>query len=120
MNPVLYSPQTWSGYVNGFIYRFAGFVLQTSQARNITIDGIHNYIVPSGDFTISESLLREIGALPSPNLTSYTQSAISGADNFNDGDATIRDVFDMIVNNTREVTPTCKSRTVFAHIYSFY
>jgi len=119
MSPVLYFPQTWSGFVNGFIYQFAGFILQTSQARNVTIDGADKYIVPSGDFTISESLLRGIGALPPPNLTSYTPLAIGGADNFNDGDVTIKDVFDIIVKTTREVTPTCKSPAVSVHIYSF-
>ena len=54
------------------------------------------------------SLLAEIGITSSPNLTSYTTAAIAGADNFNDNNATIRDAFDMIVNVTREVTPSCE------------
>jgi len=103
---LLYTPTTWSDNVNNFLYKFVGFVLQTSQAHNITIDGGDGYNIPSGNFTIDESLLSEIGAIPSPTLTNYAEAAISGADDFNDGNTTIKDVFDTIVNNTRELTST--------------
>jgi len=99
--------------VNGFVYKFVGFILQTAQAHNVTIPGGQKYNVPSGNFTIDEALLSQIGAIPSPNLTSYTPQAIAGADDFNDGNTAIRDVFDMIVKNTQEVTPTCEFRVIY-------
>jgi len=103
--------------VNSFIDQFAGPALQTSQVRNVTIHGGHKYNVPSGNFTIDESLLDEIGAIPSLNLASYTQPAIVGADDFNDGNTTMRDVFDAIIENTREVTPTCGSLMIHSHLF---
>ena len=91
--------------MNGDIYQFVGFILQTAQAHNITIDGGAKYNVPPGVITIDNSSL---SGTSSQNLTSYTSAAIAGADDFNDNNATIRDGFDAIVNITREVTPTCE------------
>ena len=95
---------TWSDSVNGFLYEFVALVLQASQAHDITIPGCAKYNVPSGKITIDDTV-----ATYYPNKTSYTQEAIAGADDFNDGDTTIRDIFDIIVENTREVTPTGES-----------
>ena len=105
---LLFFPTTWSKSVNSYVYQFLGLVLQASRAYNVTIDGGAKYNVPSGEFTIDQSILSELGVTSSPNLTSYTIAAISGADDFNDDNATIRDVFDTIVSVTREVTPSCK------------
>lgn len=107
--------------MNTSIYQFVAFVLQASKAHNVTVDGGAKYSVPSGEFAIDESTF---GAFlsdvpPSRDLTSYALTAISGADNFNDDETTIGDVFNLIVNNTREVTPTCRF-PLFAHIYSSY
>lgn len=98
--------------MNSYIYEFVLFTLQTAQARNVTIDGGSKYNVPPNEITAGKttfkSFLSGIGAASSPNLTSHALDAISGADNFNDENVTITDVFDIIVNNTREVSPTCK------------
>ena len=101
-------PATWSESVNTDIYQLVTYILQTAQANNVTIDGGVKYNVPSGQVTID-------GAAVPQNLTSYSTAAISGADNFNDDDATIEDLFDALVNNTREITPTCE----FPVIYSY-
>ena len=109
---VLYSPPDWSVSANGIIYDFVSFVLQASQDHNVTVDGGAKYNIPpegvAVDKTAFESFLGGTGATSSQNLTSYALAAISGADDFNDDNTTIRDVFDIVVNNTREVTPTCK------------
>ncbi|KAF9644641.1 hypothetical protein BDM02DRAFT_3121546, partial [Thelephora ganbajun] len=102
---LLYSPNMWSDYVNSYLYQSVAFALQASQVHNVTIDGGAKHNIPSGEFTIDKSL-SETGATSSQNLTSYTIAAIVGADGFNDNNTTIRDVFDIIVNITREVTPT--------------
>jgi len=83
-----------------------GSILQTAQLFNVaTITGKYN--MPSETIGF-ESSLGLPGAGPSPNLTTYALTAISGADNFNDGSVTIKDVFDVVVSNTRNVTPTCE------------
>ena len=99
----LYEPITWSKNVNSFIYAFVATVLQTAQAHNVVVPGGRKYNVPSGNFTIDLA-----GGDSTPTLTSYSQAAIAGADDFADCDVTVKDVFDVIVSNTREVTPTCE------------
>jgi hypothetical protein len=100
----LYTPDAWSQGVNGDAYTYAAFVLQTAQAANVIIPGGKNYNVPSGNITFGDT-----GDASPPSLTSYTRIAIAGADDFNDAGVTIKDVFDVIVEITREVTPTCES-----------
>ena len=108
--------------MNGPIYEFVAFVLQASKAHNVTIDGGAKYNVPSEEVTIDkaalESFLNGTGGNSPQDSTSYTAAAISGADDFNDENTTIRDFFDIIVNNTREVSPTCKF-SLFTHTHSF-
>lgn len=105
--------------MNTLVYKFVAFVLQASKAHNVTVDGGAKYSVPSEEVAIDDPAFEAIlnGDPSSRNLTSHALAAISGADNFNDDETTITDVFDLIVNNTREVTPTCKF-TLFTHIYS--
>jgi len=106
---ILYSPSIWSEFANDYFYPLVALVLQGSQAHNVTVGEGVEYNVPSGEVTFGEAALGAWGgATPSRNLTSNALSAISGADNFNDDNTTIRDLFDIIVSNTREVTPTCK------------
>jgi hypothetical protein len=97
--------------VNTDLYAFVALVLQAAQALNITAPGGHNYNVPTG--TINNTLT---GDSTPPTLTDYTQVAIAGADDFADGGVTIKDVFDIIVSNTREVTPTCRFSPISSYI----
>lgn len=98
---LLYEPESWSQEVNTDVYSFVALVLQAAQALNITVPGGRKYNVPIGNFTISDII-----GTSTPTLASYSSVAISGADDFNDGSVTIKDIFDIIVRNTREVTPT--------------
>ena len=99
--------------MNDVTYNFVASILQTSQAHNVTIDGGDKYNIPSEEVTIDESIFAP------QSLISHALEAISGADNFNDDNTTIREVFDSLVNNTREVTPTCEF-SLFTYIYSFH
>ena len=99
--------------MNGAIYDFVTFVLQASQAHNITIDSGRGYNVSSEEITVEKF------TFGSPqNLTPYALATISGADDFNDNTA-ITDVFDIIVNNAREAIATCEF-SLFTQIYSFH
>ena len=93
--------------MNGFLYEYVALVLQASQAHNVTIPGGPKYNIPSGKITIDDTVDTFY-----PNRTSYSQAAIAGSDDFSDGNVTTRDSFDVIVENTREVTPTCKPHTL--------
>ena len=105
----MYSPEAWSQEVNTVLYAFVALVLQTAQALNVTAPGGHMYNVPTGNFTSDPT------GDAAPTLVSYSQVAITGADDFYDGGVTIKDVFDVIVNNTREVTPTCTFSALISH-----
>ena len=98
---------TWSESVNGFLYEYVALVLQASQAHNVTIPGCRKYNVPSGKITIDETVFAS-----TLNRTTYSEAAITGADDLRDADVTIRDVFDIFVENTREISPTCVSFAV--------
>ena len=115
ISELLYNPPTWSEAVNGDVYQLVGAILQAAEAHNITIDGGINYNVPSGNFTIH--IPSETGTVTSQNLTSYTQVAIVGADDLDDDNVTVKDVFDVIVDITREVTPTCEFPVVRSHLF---
>ena len=78
--------------------------LQISQAHNITIAGGRKYNVPSGNITLEDPFEGE----PHPSVMSYSEYAISGADDFSDVGVTVKEVFDFVVKTTREITPTCK------------
>ena len=97
--------------MNGEVYLLVGSILQAAEAYNITVGEGFKYHVPSGNFTFDIPSI-----VSSQNLTSYTQAAIAGADNFNDDNVTVKDVFDIIVNVTRQVTPTCEFPTTFISI----
>ena len=89
--------------MNGPVYNFVALILQASQAHNIKIGGGRKYNVPSEEITIDK-----LAFGPSQGLKSYVMGAIPGADDFNDDNTTVKEVFDIIVNTTREVTSTCK------------
>ena len=93
--------------MNSVVYQIAGLVLQAAQVHNVTVPGGHKYNVPSGNIAIDQIPPSQDGSVS--NLTSYTTAAISGADDFVDSKIIIDDVFDIIVNTAREVTPTCMS-----------
>ena len=108
MFALLYFPTMWAKYCNNEIYQAIGLIYQTAQAHNVTLDGGLNINITPGEFAIDKSPLSRISARAPGVLSSYSSAAIAGADNFNDGGVTINDVFDLIVENTRQVTPTCE------------
>jgi hypothetical protein len=93
--------------VNGGIYQFVAFALQAAQARNLTIDGCAKYNIPSGNLSAQNPFPTETDVIPL-NSTTYSPVAIFGADDFDDDNTTIKDVFDIIVKTTRQVIPSCK------------
>jgi hypothetical protein len=100
--------------VNGFLYAYVALVLQASQTYNVTTPGGHKYNIPSGNITIDNTV-----ATFYPKMTSYTQIAITGADDYSDSDTTVNDIFNLIVKNTREISPTCRSSAIH-YLRSFH
>lgn len=103
---------TWSAEVNGFLYEFVGLVLQASQTYNVPVPCGRKYNVPLEKITIDDTV-----ATFYPNVTSYTQLAIAGADDFMDGKTTIKDIFDIIVKTTREVTSACEASRFISYLF---
>ena len=89
--------------MNGGFYPAAVYILQLARAHNVIVPGGRRYNVPSGNTTNPISP----DDVSPPGLSSYSYAAISGADDFGDSKTTIRDIFDLIVEITREVSPTC-------------
>ena len=87
--------------MNTDVYAFVGLALQLGQALGVTLPGAHKYNVPTGNLSLSSGD-------STPTLVSYSGEAISGADDFSDGSVTAKDIFDIIVSNTRDITPTCR------------
>ena len=110
---LLYSPESWSSEVNTDFYELVAFVLQASQELNITVPGGKKYNVPTENITIGPN-----GGTSVPTLTSYSPVAIVGADDFVDSGVTIKDVFDIVVNVTREVTPTCRFSVISSRSFN--
>ena len=100
--------------MNGELYPAAVYILQVARAHNVTVPGGRRYNVPSGNITNPISP----DDVPPPGLTSYSVAAISGADDFGDSRTTIRDIFDLIVGVTREVSPTCEFPVVNSHLFN--
>jgi len=100
---VLNSPTAWADHCNNDVAPLIALIHQTAQAHNVTLKTGLKINVPSGKVSFDRSRLakRAPGA-----LTSYSSAAIAGADNFNDGSASVSNVFDTIVANTRQITPT--------------
>ena len=90
--------------MNNEVYPVAVSLLQLAQAQNVPVPGGRHYTLPSENISYPIPL----DAISPPDLTSYTWVAISGADDFGDSRTTIKDIFDIIVETTREVTPTCE------------
>ena len=107
---LLYIPALWSTAINGDVYQLLVVLAQIAQAHNVTVSGGARYTVPSVEISLDKTFLSNSGAAPAPapNLTSYSSVAISGADNFNDDGVTIKDVFDTIVDVTRDVSSACE------------
>ena len=104
---IMLTPTIWSGSVNGFLYEYVALVLQASQVYNVTIPGFRKYNVPSGKITLDDAVDNS-----SPTRVSYSRAAIPASDDFKDTDVTLRDVFGVFVENTRELTPTCVFLTI--------
>ena len=100
----------WSDYINGDLYQFVGLILQAAEAHNVTVGGGSKYNVPSGSLTFPSVPATQ-------NLTSYSLSAIAGADDLDDDSVTVRDVFDTIVDITREITPTCEFPVIRSYLF---
>ena len=91
--------------MNTYLYEVVALVLQSAQAHNITFPEGEKYNVPSENIT-DPTPPAVPGTGPVSNLTAYSMEAIAGADDFRDNQTTIKDIFDIIVQTTREITPT--------------
>ena len=101
--------------MNDEVYPTLVNILQIAQAHNVTAPEGRHYNVPSDNFP--DPILQEFSS-PESDLTSYSQVAIAGADDFWDDNTTIKDIFDIIVETTRDVTPTCELSVIISPLFN--
>ena len=99
--------------MNGMFYSTAVYILQLAQTHNVAVPGGRRYNTPS------ENIANPISPndISPPNLNSYTGVAIPGADDVGDSKMTIRDIFDFIVDLTRDVSPTCEFPAINSYLF---
>ena len=100
--------------MNNELYPTVVNILQIAQAHDVTVPGGRQYNVPSDD--VPDPILQGFNS-PESSLTLYSQVAIAGADDFWDDNTTIKDIFDIIVETTREVTPTCEFPIINSRLF---
>ena len=84
-------------------------LFQVAQAHSVSLSNDKGivYHVPSETVEFDAYLMWP-GSAPPGTLRSFAFDAIIGADNTDDTAVTMKDVFDVIVNTTRKVSPSCK------------
>ena len=76
--------------------------LQGSQALTITVPGGEQYKIPTAIIALNFD-----GGTSTPTLVSDLPVAIVGADNFVGSDVMVKNLFDTVTGDAREVAPTC-------------
>jgi len=94
--------------VNGALYPLLANLFQVAQKKEIPVSDDANiaYHIPSETVQFNASLMW--AGPPSGTLKSFAFDAIIGADNHNDTGVKMKDVFDVIVNTTRTISPSCE------------
>ena len=101
MLAILPYPVDWSLSLTYVLYPTVVSILQIAQAHGVTVPGGRQYNVPSDNVT--DPILKGYNT-PESNLFSYSLVAIAGADDFGDSNTAINDIFDFIVETTRNVS----------------
>lgn len=103
------NPGLWSGFANEALYPLVINLFQVAQAHNVPLSDDKSivYHVPSETVEFDPYLMWP-GLYPPGTLRSFVFDAVVGADNTNDTWVTMRDVFDVLVDTTRNISPTCK------------
>ena len=98
----LYSPGVWSPIANEVLYPLIHNIHRSARAAKITT-GVTNLL--DEEVRVNRKLLKKIlQQLP----LSHSITAIYGADSWESENSTTKDVYDMIVKTSREVSPMCR------------
>jgi len=102
----LYAPGVWSLVANEVLYPLIHNIHRSAKTAGITT-GVANLL--EEEVQVNRKLLEKI--LKQPPL-SHGTTAIYAADSWDSDNSTTRDVYDMIVKTSREVSPMCRSLNV--------
>jgi len=104
----LSSAGEWSAFANETLYPFIAGIFQFAQAHNVSLSDDKSvvYHLPSQAIEFDPSLMWD--GPPPGSLRSFAFDAIIGADSRDDEGVTMKDVFDVIVNTTQNITPSCE------------
>lgn len=98
----LYSPGVWSRVANEILYPLIQDIHRSAKAANIAT-GAANLL--DEEVPVNRKLLEKM--LQQPPL-SHGTTAIYAADSWESENSTTKDVYDMIVKTSREVSPMCR------------
>ena len=96
-------PGYWSLIANQVLYPLIHNIHKSARTTNITT-GVTMVNLLDEDIQINQKLLDKI--LRQPPL-SHSTTAIYAADSWESDNSTTKDVYDMIVKTSREVSPMC-------------
>ena len=98
----LYFPGYWSIIANQILYPLIHSIHRSARAANITT-GVGDLVE---EVQVDRKLLEKMLLQPP---VSHSATAIYAADSWASDNSTTKDVYDMIVKTSREVSPMCKS-----------
>ena len=99
---ILYTPGVWGRIANEVLYPLIHNIHRSAKAANITT-GVTNLL--DEEIQVNGRLLKKI--LQQPPMSQST-TAIYAADSWESENTTTRDVYDMIVKTSREISPMCR------------
>ena len=102
----LYSPGIWDLIADEILYPMIHNIHRSATAANIAT-GVNTFLE---EVQVNRKLLEKI--LGQPPL-SHSVTAIYAADSWASDNSTTKDVYDMIVKTSREVSPMCKIPNLF-------
>lgn len=102
----LYAPGAWGPIANEILYPLIHNIQRSAKSANATTSGLIAANLADEDIHVNENLLQKILRQPPQ---SYSTTAIYAADSWASDNSTTRDVYDMIVKTSREVSPMCTS-----------
>jgi len=97
----MYAPGVWSSIANEVLYPLIHNIHRSARAADITT-GAANLL--DEEVQVNRKLLKILQQLP----LSHSTTGIYAADSWESENSTTKDVYDMVVKTSREVSPMCK------------
>ena len=95
-------PGVWSTIANEVLYPLIHNIHRSAKAANIATDAVN---LLDEEVQVNRKLFKTLHQLP----LSHSATGIYAADSWESDNSTTKDVYDMVVKISREVSPMCRS-----------